>query len=291
MIRISQLKLSVNHSEEDLKKKAAKMLKLQPADIRRITVIKQSVDARKKSSEVLFIYTVDVETAREDKVLHRLNSPNIAKAEKKEYQFPKPGTEPLKHRPVIIGSGPAGLFCALMLARAGYAPLIFERGERVDERKRSVLRFWQGGELNGSSNVQFGEGGAGTFSDGKLNTLVKDPMLRNRKVLEVFVEFGADPSILYKNKPHIGTDVLSVIVKNMREEIIRLGGTFSFQSCVTDFCIEGGKLKAITVNGTDKIETEVTVPGYAGGITSAAMDGIKTAEAVVSRYAPHHGMA
>ncbi|WP_055648866.1 NAD(P)/FAD-dependent oxidoreductase, partial [Hungatella hathewayi] len=259
MIRISQLKLSVNHSEEDLKKKAAKMLKLQPADIRRITVIKQSVDARKKSSEVLFIYTVDVETAREDKVLHRLNSPNIAKAEKKEYQFPKPGTEPLKHRPVIIGSGPAGLFCALMLARAGYAPLIFERGERVDERKRSVLRFWQGGELNGSSNVQFGEGGAGTFSDGKLNTLVKDPMLRNRKVLEVFVEFGADPSILYKNKPHIGTDVLSVIVKNMREEIIRLGGTFSFQSCVTDFCIEGGKLKAITVNGTDKIETEVTV--------------------------------
>ena len=113
MIRISQLKLFVNHSEEDLKKKAAKTLKLQPADIRRVTVVKQSVDARKKSSEVLFIYTVDVEVAKEDKVLHRVNSPNIAKAEKREYQFPEPGTERLEHRPVIIGSGPAGLFCAL----------------------------------------------------------------------------------------------------------------------------------------------------------------------------------
>ena len=259
MIRISQLKLSVNHSEEDLKKKAAKMLKLQPADIRRVTVVKQSVDARKKSSEVLFIYTVAVEVAKEDKVLHRVNSPNIAKAEKKEYQFPEPGTERLEHRPVIIGSGPAGLFCALMLARAGFGPIVFERGERVEERKRSVLQFWQGGELKSNSNVQFGEGGAGTFSDGKLNTLVKDPLMRNRKVLEVFVEFGADPSILYKNKPHIGTDVLSVIVKNMREEIIRLGGTFYFQSCVTDFRIKDGALKAITVNGTEEFETDVTV--------------------------------
>ncbi len=166
MIRISQLKLSVNHSEEDLKKKAAKTLKLQPADIRRVTVVKQSVDARKKSSEVLFIYTVDVEVAKEDKVLHRVNSPNIAKAEKKEYQFPEPGTERLEHRPVIIGSGPAGLFCALMLARAGFGPIVFERGERVEERKRSVLQFWQGGELKSNSNVQFGEGGAGTFPMG-----------------------------------------------------------------------------------------------------------------------------
>lgn len=259
MIRISQLKLPVHHGSEDLKKKAAKILKIQPSEIRRIRVVKQSVDARKKDSGVLFIYTIDVETAKEDKVLHRVNNPNVVKSEKKEYRFPEPGTERLNHRPVIIGSGPAGLFCALMLARAGYAPVVFERGEQVEERKRSVLQFWQDGRLKTDSNVQFGEGGAGTFSDGKLNTLVKDPVMRNRKVLEDFVEFGADPSILYKNKPHIGTDVLTVIVRNMREEIIRLGGSFYFQSCVTDFEIEDGALKRITVNGRESFQTDVTV--------------------------------
>lgn len=151
----------------------------------------------------------------------------------------------LQHRPVIAGSGPAGLFCAYLLAMQGFEPVIIERGKKAEERKLDVENFWKGGMLNPSSNVQFGEGGAGTFSDGKLNTLVKDPYGRNRFVLETFVKFGADSSILYVNKPHIGTDMLIGILKNMREEIIRLGGTFHFETCLKDIQIQDGKICSV----------------------------------------------
>ena len=226
MIRINQLKLPVDHGKQDLLKKAAKLLKIPQERIRKLTIRRQSIDARKKG-ELLYIYAVDVQIdGSEASVAKRAKSPNILTVQEKKYQFPGPeaGAERLSDRPVIIGFGPAGLFCGLMLARAGFRPVILERGADVDTRTKEVKRFWEEGTLNPESNVQFGEGGAGTFSDGKLNTLVKDVSGRNTEVLRILTEAGADESILYSSKPHVGTDVLSRVVKRLREEIISLGG-------------------------------------------------------------------
>lgn len=258
MIRINQLKLPITHTYEELIQKAAKILKIKSKEIESLKIIKQSVDARKKD-EICYTYAVDVKIAKEESALHRLRNPNVIKSSEQHYQFPNPGDEKLKKLPVIIGSGPAGLFCGLMLARSGFCPVILERGEAVEQRTRTVREFWNGGALNPDSNVQFGEGGAGTFSDGKLNTLVKDPMQRNHKVLEVFVEFGADPSILYMNKPHIGTDVLSRIVKNIRNEIIRLGGQVRFSCRVKDFVIENGSIVGIITEMNERIDAKLVI--------------------------------
>lgn len=165
----------------------------------------------------------------------------------------------LSHRPVIIGAGPAGLFCAYFLAMHGYQPVLLERGKDVDAREQDVEHFWATGELNPESNVQFGEGGAGTFSDGKLNTLVKDKDGKGRKVLEVFVECGAQEAILYENKPHIGTDVLKKVVRTMREKIISMGGEVRFQSQVTDICTENGRLKGVEINHGEILPCEAAV--------------------------------
>ena len=168
------------------------------------------------------------------------------------------GEKILKNRPVIIGAGPAGLFCAYILTIAGFCPIVFERGKKIEERKKDVVSFWDTGILNPKSNVQFGEGGAGTFSDGKLNTSVKDPMGRNNFVLETFVKFGAQENILYDNKPHIGTDVLSNVIINMRNYLIDKGCEFRFESCVDDFEIEDNHITGISVH--DKIiKTDVCV--------------------------------
>ncbi|MEF9938773.1 MAG: FAD-dependent oxidoreductase [Clostridium sp.] len=249
MIRVNQLKLPITHDEAAIAKKVGRLLKLRPEKISSIKIVKQSLDARKKE-ELLYIYSVDVKSEiNEEAVVENAKNVNVLIQKDKTYRFPTGGAEILKHRPVIIGCGPAGLFCGLMLAKAGYAPILLERGEDVDARKKRVDGFWEGGALSADSNVQFGEGGAGTFSDGKLNTLLKDPQGRNLKILELLVEAGADPSILYVNKPHIGTDVLSQIVKNIREEIIKLGGEVRFNSKVTDLVIEN---QAITGVVTEK---------------------------------------
>ena len=183
---------------------------------------------------------------------------------KKPYCFPQPGTEMLEHAPVVVGSGPAGLFCAWYLAKAGYRPLVLERGQEAQKRKETVDRFWKDGVLDPDSNVQFGEGGAGTFSDGKLNTLVKDPNGRNHEVLKRFVDAGAPEEIVYQQKPHLGTDVLIGIVETMRHQIEEMGGSFRFETKLTDLCIEKGHLRAVEVNDGERIPAEVCVlaPGH-----------------------------
>lgn len=260
MIRIQQLKMPLCHNREELLKKAAKRCKIKAEQILNLEIVRQSVDARKKS-EVCYVYTIDLTVKNESQILQKVHDKNIMLTKRKFYQFPseKHSGETLSQRPVIIGAGPAGLFCAYELVRAGYAPILLERGKCVEERTEDVRRFWESGILDTESNVQFGEGGAGTFSDGKLNTLVKDRFGRSRHVLETFVEFGADAKILYDAKPHIGTDVLSQVIANMRTYLIENGADIRFSTQVTDFSIEDGTLRAIQLNGTEWIKTDVVV--------------------------------
>ena len=254
MITISQLKLPVSHTPDQLKKKILRMLGIQEKDLIQYTIRKRSLDARRKP-ELFYVYTVHCTVVNEDRVLC-LSKGKAGKTEERPYCPPDEGKNHLTSRPVVIGSGPAGLFCAYLLALKGYRPLLVERGASVHERKKDVDRFWETGVLDTASNVQFGEGGAGTFSDGKLNTLVKDPAGRNRFVLETFVRFGAPDEILWEQKPHIGTDILINVVGNMREEIIRLGGEVCFRSQVTDIFPASQQLE---INGKEKISTGAAI--------------------------------
>ena len=257
MIRITQLKLPITHTEEQLHRKIAKMLRLgnQPFTYE---IRKQSLDARHKEDKK-FVYTVDIKLDNESRVLKKVHDKNIMLTNKTEYQFPTGGTEKLKQPPVVIGSGPAGLLCAWALAKAGLRPVVYERGEKASERKKTVDQYWKDGILDPNSNVQFGEGGAGTFSDGKLNTLVKDPVGRHRKVLEIFVQGGAPDHILYEQKPHLGTDQLIGIVTSLREQIEQMGGRFCFTKQVTDLDICDGKICRIQLNRNEWIETPVCI--------------------------------
>ena len=259
MIRLSQVKVPLQHRDDDIRKKCAKLLRIAPADIEAMRIVKKSIDARKKQ-EISYVYTVDVKVKQnETKVIAHTKGQSATIAVDHPYRFPEKGSEPLAKRPVVIGLGPAGLFAAYALARHGYSPLVFERGQCVEERTKDVLRFWESGVLDPGSNVQFGEGGAGAFSDGKLNTLVKDPLGRNRRVLELFVEAGAPSEILYDGKPHIGTDVLVSVVANLRKEIIRLGGEIHFESEVTDFETADGKIVSVTVNGVERYPADAVI--------------------------------
>lgn len=257
MIQISQLKLLHSHSEQQLREKICRTLRIKNDASFTYSITKKSIDARKKP-EIYFVYTVNVDTIHENEILKKNKDKNVIFCKPKKYICPSSGNMKLEHRPVIVGAGPAGLFAALLLAEQGYQPIVIERGKKVDDRMKDVEAFWAGGRLNLESNVQFGEGGAGTFSDGKLNTAVKDSNNRQHYVLERFVEFGAAEDILYDNKPHIGTDVLCNVIRNMRNYLIVKGCSFYFDTCARDFEIENQRIKGIVCDNV-RFDTDVCI--------------------------------
>ena len=259
MIRVRQIEVNVlNDTKETILEKTANKLKINKSKIKDLKINKQSIDARKKPT-IFHVYEVDIEVEDEDKILKYNKSNDIIKTPEEKYICNITGAKTIKNRPIIVGAGPAGLFAAYNLARFGYNPIIIERGEKVEERIKTVDNFWKTNKLNLNSNVQFGEGGAGTFSDGKLNTLVKDPDNRCKEVFKILVKNGANPNILYVNKPHIGTDLLCEVVKNIREEIISMGGTFKYNSCLTNIILKDNKVSQIEINNNEIIDTDILI--------------------------------
>ena len=250
--RISQVKLQIEHEFSDIKNKLMKQFELDSEEIISIDILKKSIDARKKP-QLYYTYTLVIELLTKKNNL--LSTPNVELYTQESYSLPFFGKNNVtqknkakRNRPIIVGTGPAGLFCGYILAKAGCKPILLERGTDVDRRILDVTTFWETGNLNLNSNVQFGEGGAGTFSDGKLNTLVKDKFGRNRFVLETLVDFGAPKEILYEQKPHVGTDKLISVVKNMRKAIEELGGEVLFNTQLVDVSIESNTRQLIGVS-------------------------------------------
>ena len=256
MIRIANFKLDFGREDILLKKRVAKQLHNPVEQIPSWRIFKKSLDARKKD-RIHYVCVVDVAVDNETKVLAGVKGDkNVSKTPDLSYHFPE-GKCQMEKRPVVVGFGPAGMFAALILAQMGLKPIVLERGGDVDSRKEAVDKFWQTGQLDVDNNVQFGEGGAGTFSDGKLTTRIKDP--RCRKVLEEFVAAGAPGEILYDSKPHIGTDLLRGVVKEIRQKIISLGGEVRFFSKVTDIFSENGMVTAVEINGKERLDASDVV--------------------------------
>ena len=255
MLRVSNLKLGIDEDISLVKNLIIKKLKIKEDELIKYNIFKESIDARKRG-RIDFVYTVDVELKNESKILKN-KVKDVTQVKEVNYIGVELGTENLNNRPVIIGSGPAGLFAALVLAQRGFNPLLLERGLDVDTRSKDIDEFWNNRKFKSNSNVQFGEGGAGTFSDGKLTTRIKD--IRCRKVLEELVNFGAPDEILYSYKPHVGTDILKGVVKNIRNEIIRLGGEVRFDAKVTDVVIENNSIKSIIINDNEIIDSDVAI--------------------------------
>ena len=246
MIRIREISMPAEHNVAQLSYEAARLLKVSDSKILKLRLVKRSVDARKKP-DVRIIYTIDVAVAgNEEKILRKSGCKRAAMAPADYYKPPKPA-RPLSTRPAVVGFGPAGMFAGLVLALAGQKPLILERGEDAQSRHEKVEHFFKTGQLDEKSNVQFGEGGAGTFSDGKLNTGVNNP--RIGWILEQMVAAGAREEILFDAKPHVGTDLLLTVVQNIRKRIVDLGGEVRFSSQVTDIVVENGNLTGLVVNG------------------------------------------
>ena len=253
MIRIRDIALPPEHDPNQLVYESSKLLKISASKIRRVNLVRRSVDARKKP-DVKIIYTVDVSVdGNEQKILKNSGCKRAALATSQFYRVPKADKLPQK-RPVIVGFGPAGMFAALVMAMAGLKPLVLERGEDAATRHKKVERFFATGKLDPKSNVQFGEGGAGTFSDGKLNTGVNNP--RIGWILEQFVAFGARENILYDAKPHVGTDVLLNVVQNLRRRVIELGGEIRFNTKVTGLRSCDGVLTGVEIEGGEVIDCD-----------------------------------
>ena len=263
MIRISNLSLPVDGDLEQLRKRAARALGLRPGQLGELEIVRQSIDARNRS-EVHYVYTVEMSMPQEERLVENAPGRNVSRTERQAYAFPAAGRRSALP-PVVVGMGPAGLFAALFLARNGFPCVVLERGQDVDQRTRDVDRFWTAGALDEGSNVQFGEGGAGTFSDGKLTTGTHDPRLS--AVVEALVVHGAPEDIRYSHKPHIGTDVLVEVVRNIRLELLRLGCDIRFEHRLSGLSIRGGVLTAVTVDaptGPYTLETDALAlaPGH-----------------------------
>jgi len=255
MLRLTEIKLPLGHPEGDIKNAIVKRLDIPADGLLNYRIFRRGVDARKRSN-IQFTYTLDVSIRDEAVILERFkNDPHITIAPDTDYHFAAQAPEHLAERPVVIGMGPAGLFAGLLLAQMGFRPLILERGKAVRERTKDTFGLWRQGVLNPESNVQFGEGGAGTFSDGKLYSQIKDPRHLGRKVLEEFVKAGAPEEILYVSHPHIGTFRLVGMVEKMRETIQSLGGEIRFQSRVDDIEIANEKVCGVTLSSGERIAT------------------------------------
>ncbi len=257
MLRLTEIKLPLDHSEDDLKAAIIQRLGIAPDELIRYTLFRRGYDAR-KPARILFVYTLDAEVKSEAALLKK-NIKHVTVAPDTSYHFVAQAPASLAERPVVIGMGPCGIFAGLLLAQMGFKPIILERGKAVRERTKDTWGLWRQGKLDPESNVQFGEGGAGTFSDGKLHSGIKDPRFYGRKVLTEFVKAGAPPEIMYVSKPHIGTFRLVGMVEEMRHTIESLGGEIRFQSRVTDIEIESGEVQGVVLASGERIATRHVV--------------------------------